>query len=117
MMKRGEFRRGVLAAADVAQSYDSSSTHPYRLGDCILAKLNVSARKPRRNRQVRKNGRDAWLIGFSTALAEMHRQLLGGNDGASVCRVARGAGLTLTSARAAGVSAFDLKELKKAGIR
>ena len=116
-MKRSEFQQGVMAAADVAKAYDSTSTHPYRLADCILAKLNVGRQKPRRNRQVQRNERDAWLSGFAVALAEMHRQLLGGNDSSGVCRVARDAGLTIASARAAGVSVFDLQELKKAGIR
>jgi len=115
--KQSEFQRGICVAADVARSFDSTSTHPYRLGDCILAKLNVSKRKPRRNRQVQRNERDAWLSGFAVALAEMHRRLFGGNDSTGVCEVARSAGLTLQSARASGVSAFDLKELKKAGIR
>lgn len=113
-MKRSEFQQGVMAAADVAKAYDSTSTHPYRLGDCILAKLNVGRKKPRRNRQVQRNERDAWLSGFAVALAETHRLL---NNSTGVCEVARAAGLTLKSARAAGVSAFDLKELKKAGIR
>lgn len=116
-MKQSEFQRGVQAAADVARSYDSTSTHPYRLDDCILAKLNVSRRKPRRNRQVQRNERDAWLSGFSVALTEMHRLLIRGNDSTGVCKVAGAAGLTLKSARAAGVSAFDLKELKRAGVR
>jgi len=116
-VKHSEFQRGVRAAADVAQSYDSTSTHPYRLDDCILAKLNVGRRKPRRNRKVQRNERDAWLSGFAVALAEMHRRLLGGNDGASVRKVAQEAGLTLTSARSAGVSAYDLKELKRAGVQ
>lgn len=115
--KYSEFQRGVLAAADVARSYDSTSTHPYRLADCIVAKLNVTSRKPRRNRQVQRNERDAWLSGFAVALAEMHRRLVHGNDSTGVCEVARVAGLTLASARAAGVAVFDLKELKRAGLR
>ena len=106
-----------MAAASAAAAYDSTSTHPYRLGDCILAKLNVGRRRPRRNRHVQRNERDAWLSGYAVALAEMHRRLAGGNDSTGVCEVARTAGLSLQSARAAGVSAFDLKELKKAGIR
>lgn len=114
--RHDDFKRGVKAAADVAETYDSTSTHPYRLGDCILAKLNVGSRKPRRNRQVQRNERDAWLSGFAVALAEMHRRLCDGNDSTGVCEVARAAGLTIKSARATGVSAFDLKELKKAGI-
>ena len=116
-VKHSEFQRGVRAAADIARSYDSTSTHPYRLDDCILAKLNVGRRKPRKNPHVQRSERDAWLSGFAVALAEMHRRLLNGNDSTGVCEVARVAGLTLTSARAAGVSAFDLKELKKAGVR
>jgi hypothetical protein len=111
-----DFKRGVKAAAGVADTYNSTSTHRYRLGDCVLAKLNIEKRKPRNNKHATRNDRDAWLRGFATALAEIHRQLLGGNDSSGVCAVARAAGLTITSARAAGVSAFDLKELKKAGI-
>jgi len=112
-----EFRRGVVTAADVADAYNAESTHPHRLGDCILAKLNVGRRKPRRNRQVQRREQDAWMIGFATALAEMHRRLLSGNDGSGVQAVARAAGLTIEAAHAAGVSAFDVRELRKAGIR
>jgi len=36
-----EYERGVRMAAEVADAYNSSSTHAYRLGDCILAKLNL----------------------------------------------------------------------------
>ena len=116
-MKLSEFQRGIVVAADVAAAYDSTSTHPYRLGDCILAKLNVGKRKLRRNRQVQRNERDAWLSGFAVALAEMHRLLIRGNDSIGVCKVASTAGLTIKAARAAGVSVFDLKELKRAGVR
>ena len=115
-MKKSDFKRGAIAAASVADSYDSTSTHPYRLGDCILAKLNIRRGKPRINRRCPRNERDSWLSGFAVALAEIHRQLLHGNNSSGVCAAARTAGLTLASARAAGVTAFDLKELKKAGI-
>lgn len=115
-MKQSDFKRGAIAAASVADSYDSTSTHPYRLGDCILAKLNIRRGKPRINRRCPRNERDSWLSGFAVALAEIHRQLLHGNNSSGVCAAARDAGLTLASARAAGVSAFHLKELKKAGI-
>lgn len=40
--------RGARAAADVAASYNRDSTHPYRLDDCILAKLNIGG-PPRPN--------------------------------------------------------------------
>lgn len=121
-MKHNEFQRGVRAAARVAEMYDDSSTHQYRLGDCILCKLNVGSRKkPRRNRRAMRQPGDAWILGswilgFATALAEIHRRLAHGNDSTSVCAVARAAGLTLKLASGAGVSAFDLKELKRAGI-
>jgi hypothetical protein len=113
-----DFKRGAKAAADVAETYSSTSTHPYRLGDCILAKMNIGRRKPRINKLNKRprNERDSWLIGFAVALAEIHRRLLNGNDSTGVREVARDAGLTIKSARAAGVSAFDLRELKKAGI-
>lgn len=112
-----EFQRGVRAAAHVAEMYDGSSTHQYRLGDCILGKLNVGNRKkPRRNRRAIRQPGDTWILGFATALAEMHRRLVHGNDSTSVCAVARAAGITLKLASGAGVSAFDLKELKRAGI-
>lgn len=45
----GEFRRGAEAAASIADSYNSSSTHDYLLGDCILHKINLRAEPPRRN--------------------------------------------------------------------
>ena len=114
--KPNNFQLGAKAAAAVADMYNASSSHPYRLGDCILAKLNIGKRKPRINKQPSRIERDTWLIGFATALAEMHRRLLGGNDSQSVRAVAKNVGLTIKSARAAGVSAFDLRELKKAGI-
>jgi hypothetical protein len=65
-MKLSEFQRGVVAAADVAAAYDSTSTHPYRLGDCILAKLNVGKRKPRRNRKVQSNAYGNVLRAFDS---------------------------------------------------
>jgi hypothetical protein len=116
-MKQSEFKRGAIAAAAVAEAYESTSTHPFRLGDCILGKLNIRKQKPRINRQAPRNERDAWLSGFAVALAELHRQLLHGNNSSGVCAAAKNAGLTIAAARAAGVSAFDLKELKKAGVR
>lgn len=131
-MKRGDFQLGAVAAAEVAETYNSTSTHPYRLGDCILAKMNIGKQRPRvnvrrlrRDRDGRVGGgasldlpiRDAWVRGFAVALAEMHRLLLSGNDSTGVCKVAREAGVTLKVARSAGVSNLDLKELKKAGVR
>jgi len=119
-MKHNEFQRGAIMAASVADGYDATSTHPYRLGDCILSKLNIRKQKPRVNKNAPKhaplNESNSWLNGFAVALAEIHRQLLHGNNSSGVCAAARAAGLTLASARAASVSDYDLKELKKAGI-
>jgi hypothetical protein len=58
-----------------------------------------------------------WTQGFCVALAESHRKLFGGNDSSGVCEVMRDAGITLRDAKAAGVSAYDLKELRKAGVK
>lgn len=119
MNRKGEFQRGAIAAASVADTYNSTTTHAYRLGDCVLAKLNIGKRKPRINRVrlSQDNVDDAWVSGFAFALAELHRGLLHGNDSAGICRAARAANVTIKVARAAGVSAYDLVELKKAGIQ
>lgn len=108
-----EFKRGVLAAANVAATYNGSTTHPFRLDDCIACKLNVVKRsKPRRNRQKIQKPDEAWIAGFAVALAEIHRL----RDSRDVREVASAAGITLASARASGVSAFDLRELRRAGV-
>ncbi len=44
------FITGAQAAASVANSY--TTTHPYRLDDCILSKLNIRKTKPRKNRPI-----------------------------------------------------------------
>ena len=52
-MKTKDFIRGVKFAAECADQYNSSSTHRYRLGDCIMAKLNVlpKGKRVRLNKQ------------------------------------------------------------------
>ena len=50
MDKCGAWANGVLVAADLAEQYNGATAHPYRLGDCILLKLNLIT-KP----MVRKN--------------------------------------------------------------
>ena len=109
----GAWVRGVVTAAAVADSYNASTTHEFRLGDCILGKLNLRG-KPRRNRQKIANPDDTWMIGAAVALAEVHRMT---HDGASIRHAATTCGLTLAYARRVGVSAYALKELKKAGVR
>jgi len=54
-----------------------------------------------------------WVCGFSVGLAEVHRL---GKHSSSVAEAARGALLTLAMAKAAGVSDYDVRELRKAGV-
>ena len=44
------FRKGIKAAADLANDYNELSLHPYRLGDCILAQFDVRSKHPRSNK-------------------------------------------------------------------
>jgi hypothetical protein len=111
-----EFVKGVKAAADVASAYDASSAHPYRLGDCIVAKLNVGARKPRKNRKAIDLPEESWLQGAAVALAEMHRRLHGGNDSTGVRATAKNMGITIARCKEIGVMPFDWQELKRAGV-
>ena len=111
------FKKGVMAAAHVAADYNGSTTHPYRLEDCIASKLNVRRLKPRRNKKHLKDPKDAWFCGLTTGLAEMHRKLLGGSDSAGVVETARNCGLTIAVAKAAGASSYDWKELRRAGVK
>lgn len=113
-MNSKEFKRGVEVAASFASEYDSSSTHAYRLEDCILAKFNLHPRKkPRANKRVLQHPDDAWMHGMSVALAEVHRK-----NGSSfvVCEVANEAGLTLAIAKKV-CDPYDWKELKRAGVK
>jgi hypothetical protein len=110
-----EFVRGVLAAAAVAEMYNSSSTHEYRLDDCIAMKLNVVGRKrPRRNKKRVENPADTFVRGVALALAEMHRL---GASSSNVVDVAHDAGLDVKVLKLSGVDLFDQKELKKAGLK
>lgn len=97
--------------------YNASSAHPYRLDDCILGKLNLSGRKPRRNSARQETAHRAWVQGFALALADLHRLLLHGNNSSGVCEIVRNAGMTLAKFRQAGVAAYDLRELRKAGVK
>ena len=55
-----------------------------------------------------------WLAGYAVALAEIHRLH---EHSTGVCEVARNAGVTIATAKAAGVDEFDLSELRKAGVK
>lgn len=110
-----EFKRGVKAAADIADSYNGTSTHRYRLGDCILLKLNaVTRNKPRINRKAQEDSIDSWTRGAAMALAEMHRRC---HDDIAVRIVARECGVTIGYARRCHAPEYDLRELKRAGVR
>ncbi len=113
-----EYKRGVLAAAEVAATYNGSTTHGFRLDDCIACKLNVVKRsRPRRNHHKIEDPTVAWLRGVATALAEMSRGLLHGSDSVGVRRVASACLLTIAEARRCGAQEYDIKELMKAGVR
>lgn len=103
-----------------ALATDYATTHPYRLDDCILGKLNQSSRKrPRKNpaklpdlQQTEQALRNEWVRGFVVALAEVHR--LSGNSSA-ICDVARDAGVTIAMARKLA-DLYDYRQLEKAGV-
>jgi len=113
------FRRGVEAAAGVIETFNGSTTHPYRLDDCVLFKLNVTSRTKLRPNKKRledpeEAGDKAWIQGFALALAEMHRL---GAGSSAVCEVARDAGVSLAKVKARGADPYDWRELKKAGVK
>lgn len=47
--ERAAFEYGIRLAASVAEDYDQTNSHPYLVSECILSKLNVLKRKPKRN--------------------------------------------------------------------
>lgn len=61
--------------------------------------------------------RDAWLLGFATALASVHALLINAGKDAGLCSLADGAGLTLAEARRVGLTPYDVERLRKAGLR
>jgi hypothetical protein len=109
-----EFKRGVLAAAAVADDYNGGSTHKYRLGDCIAMKLNVvRGNRPRLNKKRVEDPGNAMIRGIALALADVHRN---GGHSTAVCEAASAAGVTIVDMKTAGVDPFDWRELKKAGV-
>lgn len=116
--RRADFVRGARAAADVVAAYNVATSHPYRLDDCLLIKLNVKCGTPRPNRAKQPQPEDMWFRGLAAGLAAMNRRVIGGKgaDATGVRDAARAAGLTLARARVAGVPAYDLRELRKAGV-
>lgn len=103
------YRKGAEQAAAHANGYNGSSTHHARLGDCILSKMNLTARVPRKNRyQVKAD--DEWLQGFAHALVEIDRVW---RQPKHLRTVMGGAGVTLAQLKKAGVSEIDLHVLRR----
>jgi DNA-binding CsgD family transcriptional regulator len=63
---------------------------------------------------LRVNEKQNWINGFAVALAQVHRH---GGGSTVVCEAARAAGITLAAAHGAGVSSFDISELKRAKVQ
>ena len=114
--KADEYRRGATAAAEIADGYNASTTHDYRLGDCVLAKINLRRGRPRRNTKRIEDPASAWIRGFAAALVLMHARLLHGADAEGVRAAARSAALSLADFRRAGVIASDLRVLRRARV-
>jgi len=83
-----DWKKGVLAAAEIADDYNSSTTHPYRLGDCVAGKLNVRRGKARPNKEKLQQPADALTQG-----------------------------ITIQEAKQAGTNPYDWKELRRAGVQ
>jgi hypothetical protein len=101
------FVAGARSAAEMASQYNASTSHPYRLDDCILSKLNIRRAKPRKNKTCR---RDEWICGYAAALAVFVRMF---HFSSSALSVMRGDNFTIEKFAKAGVEPFDLKELRK----
>lgn len=54
----------------------------------------------------------AWILGYATALAEIHRLQRGGR----AIHAAKTAGINLKQLEEFGLPDFDLEELRKAGL-
>ena len=59
----------------------------------------------------------AWIRGFATALAGMHRLLLHGSNSSGIRDVARDAGVSLDMIRQVRLPEYDFNELARAGIK
>lgn len=102
-----DWRAGVVAAAEVADKFNSVSTHRHRLGDCIAFKLNVRSAPPRINRR-RVIEDHAMIRGIVLGVAEMLRVC---HDQAAAESALRGAGITRKLAVRAGCEKTDLERI------
>jgi hypothetical protein len=101
------FRAGAAAAAELADTYNATTTHARRLGDCILFRMNLRSHRPRLNAQ-RVALDDAVTRGVVLGVAEMLRVCR--NQDAATCAL-RGAGITKKLAEKAGCPTTDLEEI------
>jgi hypothetical protein len=95
-----------MAAATVADTYNTSSSHRYRLGDCILGKLNIRPGEPRKNRHAT----DEWARGYAVALAEVNRLL---DCPTTVREALSSAGLTASVLKRLRLDDYDMRQLRK----
>lgn len=108
------YRDGATHAADIADQYNSSTTHDHRIGDCVLAKMNLRRARPRRNGRklpsaadVERRVDEAMIRGIALALSD-------DTDRTRVQRVCRGAGLTVADFTRAEVPDSILGNLRRA---
>ena len=99
------FWAGVRAAAYFASQYNATSTHPYRLDDCILCKLNVPG-APARPRVNRRANSGDFERGYIQAVAEFARRPTSPAD------VLSAAGITLEVAEKVRVLSFDMEAIR-----
>ena len=117
-IKKSDFRRGVEAAAHYIDDFNSLTTHPYRLGDSVLCKLNATSRKePRRNQKRLLDPRNEFIKGMALVLAEVGIAIRLGRASDAVLEVARAAGLTLSELESAGADPSQVREMKRAGLK
>lgn len=53
-LEREAYRKGISVAADVAKDYDKYSYHDHLVSECILGKLNVMKRRPKKNPHAKR---------------------------------------------------------------
>jgi hypothetical protein len=106
LLKASEYARGARDAADLTTEYECVNSHPYRLSDCILGKMNLRDGKPRKNPRA---GSQFWQ-GYALVLADIIRDY---GECSLACNVMMGNGTTLKTFRRAGVDNYDMIELRK----
>jgi len=108
----------ALAASPAENPHEASPAQPPHEAPSTgeTAPLNACRLREEPSRAMEGHERDAWLAGFATALAEMHRGLIFAGRDPHLGSVARQAGLTLAEARRIGVHPLDLEHLQRAGV-